>query len=423
MPGLFDDMVSPEEQRGIRYQNLFGNLVSAGLNAVAAGGSMMERERAPYIAAAGQALGGMGQQNAEQIGALARQKLMGSQYAENKQKVEEKKRIDGYMQSPEFLDAFATAPPEIKAMVKVNPQAAMSALSNWRQMVATAAAEKQKALQAGWQVKQDQYGNMIRINAITGEMQPINVGGNPFDQYGVPRPDGGQPALTPQQQTVAAQPPAYAAPYTGLRNEPALGYAGPSQPAAQPTAPPKNYASVPEGEYARVFGLPGAANNLFAGAQAMSGNSLSENSIYDEAMRSNYKVARNDALKAVSVDMPGRSTKASLEKIQALMPNMDNPVVGRDSAYTGLIAVRDELDSEIKKLNVQMAAPSNAKDRQKIAANLADLYKARDNMARIAEGTRTSFGRGGKDPKAIAQGQPQAENPDIAEARRRGLIK
>lgn len=417
MAGLLD-LVDDEEKKGIKYQNLFGTLINAGLNAVAAGGNMMDNQRAPYIAAAGQAFGNMGEQNAAQIGAAARQKLMSQQYAESQQKLSQQKETDAYMKSPEFLNAFAGAPPEIQAMVKISPAAAMNALSNWRQAQATAAAEnrrlladQQKNLQAGWQIKSDDSGNMWRVNAITGEKELINNQGDVFTKFGIPNPNGQSPQ--PQQQSTL--PAAFTTPFTGLRNELTPEQ---KQIVSAPPQPqkPDRFASVPEGEYARIWGVPGALNNMSAAAQNVATNTLTPNSAYDEAMRNNYKNARLDALKAVSADMPGRSTKASLEKIQSLMPNMDNPFVGKDSAYASLIAVRDELDSEIQKLNIQMQTPANAKERHKIAANIQDLYKARDNMTRIAEGTRTSYGRGGRvsEPQTQErkpQGGPRRYNP------------
>jgi len=213
MPGLFDDMVSPEEQRGIRYQNLFGNLVSAGLNAVAAGGSMMERERAPYIAAAGQALGGMQAQNVEQIGALARQRLMGTQYTAAKQKIDQDNEWQSYVSDPaKFAAVTAGLPAELRAIApQVLKQGGPAMLMQMFQHGNDAEAKRQQSLLTAAQiealrreaVRQDQFTKMF--TPVGGGAMP----GSPADppQSGGATPPVGAPIAPPQSAPTATIPP------------------------------------------------------------------------------------------------------------------------------------------------------------------------------------------------------------------------
>lgn len=215
MPGLFDDMVSPEEQRGIRYQNLFGNLVSAGLNAVAAGGSMMDRERAPYLAAAGQALGGMQAQNVEQMGALARQRLMSSQYAEAKQKIEQEKEWDSYVSDPaKFAAVTAGLPAELRAVApQVLKRGGPAMLMQMFQHGNDAEAKRQQGLLTAAQIetlkreaaRQDQFTKMF--TQVGGGATPPGAAPAAPPQSGGATPPVGAPTAPPQSTPTATSPP------------------------------------------------------------------------------------------------------------------------------------------------------------------------------------------------------------------------
>lgn len=130
MPGLLDpteDIISPDERRAISQQNLFSTLLQSGLQLAAAGDNLYPWQRAQMIGQAAQSLGGMPAQNQQMLGNAAQMKLVS-------QKAADKKRESEVLNSPDFKAALAQLPPEMQALARLNPQGAISAISNWRQL-------------------------------------------------------------------------------------------------------------------------------------------------------------------------------------------------------------------------------------------------------------------------------------------------
>jgi len=135
MAGLLDptdDIVSPDERKAIMQQNLFSTLLQSGMGLVAAGENIYPWQRAQMIAQAAQPLGAMPANNQQMLANAAQQKLVGQKYAD-------KKRESQILNSDDFKTALSQLPPEMQALARINPQGAIAAISNNRQLQATEA--------------------------------------------------------------------------------------------------------------------------------------------------------------------------------------------------------------------------------------------------------------------------------------------
>lgn len=141
MAGLLDptdDIVTPEERKAITQQNLFNTLLQGGMQLVAGGENLLPWQRAQMIGQAAQTFGGMPAQNQQMLGNAAQMKLVS-------QKAADKKREEAMLSSPEFKEALANLPPDMRALAGLNVPAAISAISNNRQLLAQQEAAKRAA--------------------------------------------------------------------------------------------------------------------------------------------------------------------------------------------------------------------------------------------------------------------------------------
>ena len=122
-------------------------------------------------------------------------------------------------------------------------------------------------------------------------------------------------------------------------------------------------------------------------------------------------LVRQDAIRALAVDMPGRNTKVLNEQLRSAFPKEGNVLTGRSGAYKQLTAVQAQINSEIA--NLQNIIDSNnigysSPQKQKAAANLQDLFRVRDNLGVILNSMNTAS------PLTSAQAKPVASAPSEA---------
>lgn len=396
MAGLLDptdDIVTPEERKAITQQNLFSTLLQSGMNLVAAGENIYPWQRAQMIAQAAQPLGAMPANNQQMLANAAQQKLAGQKYGEKKQERE-------YLNSEEFKTAMAGAPPEIQALMRVSPQAAISALGNWKQMQLSAqredaaAARQERMLQAQLDrqppvVKNDEYGRMVAYDPATKAWSLVNMGnGNQRDAYGLP---GGVPAQqgggAPQGGAVAAVPPSI------------------------------NTQSV---DYRRAFGLGGFSAKIAGSVQDFLEDKMTGGNLEAANSRNNYNQVRNEVLKVLTTDMPGRQSKYTTQMVSETLPESGSPFQGPSGAVSKLDAANRMIESEIQQLESAFNAPGNIKMRADIAGKLKDLYRAQANLTAINQ--QITYGKSGAPNQATSAAGPTPQQA-IEELRRRGKIQ
>lgn len=120
MSGILDaitgsDDPSTEDANGLtqaqRRQVAFNTVGSIGAQLLAAGQNIMPAQRAQLLAGLGNVPGQM----QEQIGQMARNKLLATQTVQQKQKATQQAELAKYMATPEFAQQISTLPPELQA--------------------------------------------------------------------------------------------------------------------------------------------------------------------------------------------------------------------------------------------------------------------------------------------------------------------
>ncbi len=383
MAGLLDptdDIVTPEERKAITQQNFFNTLLQGGMQLVAGGENLLPWQRAQMIGQAAQTFGGMPAQNQQMLANAAQQKLAGQKYREKKQERE-------YLNSEEFKSGIAQLPLEMQVLARLNPQAAMSAVGNWKQMqisaqAADAAATRQeRTLQAQLDrqppvVKNDEYGRMVVYDPVTKAWSLVNMGNvNQRAAFGLPD-------VTPAQQG-----------------------GGAPQSSAVATVPPSiNTQSV---DYRRAFGLGGFNAKIAGIVQDILEGKMTGGNLEAANARNNYNQVRNEVLKVLTTGMPGRESKYTTQMVSETLPESGAAFQGPSGAVSKLDAANRMVESEIKQLESAFDAPGNIKMRADIAGKLKDLYRAQANLTAISQ--QITYGKSGAPNQAKTAAGPTPE--------------
>jgi hypothetical protein len=368
MAGLLDpteDIVTPDERKAITQQNLFSTLLQSGMNLVAAGENLYPWQRAQMIAQAAQPFGAMPGNNQQMLANAAQMKLVS-------QKAADKKREDTILSSPEFKEALSKLPPEMQALARINPQAAISAITNNRQLEqqaaqAKAAADREAARQAAIDARQppkvekDEYGRLVAYDPATKEWKLVNMGagGDMRGAYGLP---GGQPGAGPQ----------------GAADLSVQG-AGPVPAGAAPTVNVD-----PTADYSRVFGPTGFYH---AGANIVRGvlDGPTDANVKAANSQSNWDQIRLNTIKALATEMPGRNSKYTAQEVAKTLPESASFFTSPQMAVSKIDAAQRTIEGEIASLESAFNAPGNIQARAKIAENLRDLYRSKENLKAVNE--------------------------------------
>ena len=427
MAGLLDpneDFISPDERKAITQQNLFSTLLQGGMQLVAGGENLLPWQRAQMIGQAAQTFGGMPAQNQKMLANAAQQKLVGQKYAD-------KKRESQILSSDDFKTALSQLPPEMQALARINPQGAIAAVSNYRQSQAQAKREEaagvrqerllqaqfdrqaeredatgvrqERLLQAQFDrqpptVKNDEYGRLVAYDPATRSWRLVNMGGG--DQrsaYGLP---GGAPAQQGGGGVTAPAPNA----------------------ATSATVPVDNTA-----DYTNAFGTSGWYHKAANTVRGIFDGPTEENAKAQNA-QDNWTQVRLSAIKALATEVPGRNSKYAAQVVSNTLPHAAAFFTSPDTAISQIKAAQNTIDGEIASLESGMKAPGNVQNRAKIAENLRDLYRVRENLQTVAEKVKPAPQQKAPEPNNItpAQAEP-ASGPTpqqaIEELRRRGKIQ
>jgi hypothetical protein len=417
MAGLLDpteDIVTPDERKAITQQNLFSTLLQSGMNLVAAGENLYPWQRAQMIAQAAQPFGAMPGNNQQMLANAAQMKLVS-------QKAADKKREQDILNSDEFKASLAQLPPEMQALARINPQGAISAVSNWRQQQAqaqredAAASRQERMLQAQLDrappvVSHDEYGRLVAYDPRTKSWTLVNSnggdqrgayglpGGTPAPQGGAPAPQGGAPV--PQGDAQAPQG---------------------GQPSGTAPAVPPSVNTTNAVDYNKAFGLPGVGHYLTGKIQGVIENKMTGGNLEAANARSNYENERINLIKTLTAGLPGRQSKWSAQQAAELLPDAASMFTSKAEAVSKLDAAQRQIESEIASLNAAFDAPGNIKMRADIAAKLKDLYRSHANLGAINQ--QLVYGKGGGPQQAAPQGGNANITPQQAleELKRRGV--
>ena len=368
MPSLLDptdELVTPEERKQILQQNLFGGLLQGGLQLLAAGDNLYPWQRAQMLGQVGQTIGAMPGNIREGMQNAAQQKLLQQKYAD-------KKREGEILGSDDFKAAIAQMPPEMQALARVNPQAAISAVSIWRQMQMQdqrekAAAERQRqredalAAREPPKITHDEFGRPIGWDPVSRTWAPIQSGasGDMRSAYGLPggapqQQSGNQPA--PQQMPAGAAPDAAVPPSVNLKD------------------------SV---DYNKAFGLPGVSRYYSGKLQGLVEGQMTGGNVEAANARANYNNVRNDIISVLTKDMPGRQSKYTTKMVADTVPEAGTLWTSKSDAVSGLDSAKREIEAQIGDLEAAFNAPGNIKMRADIAGRLKDLYRVHANIGAI----------------------------------------
>lgn len=140
MPSLLDpndELVSPEERKQIQMQNLFGGLLQAGLQTLAAGENLYPWQRAQMLGQVGQTIGQMPGNIREGMQNAAQQKLLQQKYNEKKQQAAADAELMKIGENPAFLETLKQMPPDLQSVVPAlfksgRARDAVTLVDNWR---------------------------------------------------------------------------------------------------------------------------------------------------------------------------------------------------------------------------------------------------------------------------------------------------
>jgi len=412
-----------DELSSIRQQNLWGALSQAGNALMVAGSPMQDSQRLPYLLSALGAFGNVPDANESAVDRLQARKLrqlqmdrMASTWArENEAAQAVLANVD---KLPEGVRNFARSDP--LTFGKMQAQAALEA-SNRRPtesevrfnhvLNATGGnRELASAITAGLvDISKDENGAPIVINKATGAVTPLMqpAGGSQQDRFGVG-------VLNPQQQRLfdaAQSQPGRSMPAAG--NMPV-----PGMPSVQPGTDAGNTPGAPQPaqggglDYSGIWGLPGMYRAGAGRVQDLFQGRMTSDNAGAASASADYNVLRNGLLKSLSEGMPGRESKALVDRISKLLPEPGG-FTGPSMAHKQLSAVQDELDAALARGNAILNAPGYSRnDKAKAAESMQSIAQYRMKLGEITN----SIAQGAQPQQSQPSGAPQGMPPNARQA-------
>jgi uncharacterized membrane protein len=293
-------------------------------------------------------------------------------------------------------------PAEMRGYAKANPQAFLQAYTQAQiHSSMPVPTDKQREIQALITQGVDPRTAIASVyGLVTVQPGPNGV------LYAVDKLRGEAKPIGPTGPASFGLAPAGGAPAGGASNPGILSNGNSAQ-----VNPYPNSSIHPNLPYGDIFGVGGAVLHLEGKAQDILGNTMSRDAGAAAQAAANYNLVRQDAIRALAVDMPGRNTKVLNEQLRSAFPKEGNVLTGRSGAYKQLTAVQAQINSEIANLRKIIDEDNigySSRQKQAAATNLQDLFRVRDNLGVMLNSMNTA------PPLTSAQAKPVASAPSEA---------
>ena len=158
--------------------------------------------------------------------------------------------------------------------------------------------------------------------------------------------------------------------------------------------------------YMGVFGPSGLyrlAQNKVRGATF----GPTENDVKAGNAQANWNQIRLNTIKALATEMPGRNSKYTAQEVAKTLPESGAFFTGPETAMSQIDAAQRMIEGELSSAESAFNAPGNVQMRGKIAENIRDLNRAKENLAAVNKALSTGL-------KGTPQQRPAADPPSGA---------